>query len=57
LKAASKKLTVQSNEREGRFVVANRKIHPGDVIVVEKAYVSFVTPECYHKQCFQCFSP
>ena len=54
-KNASAKLTVQSNEAEGRHVVATQTILPGEVILVEKAYVSAMTPEAYHQQCFQCY--
>ncbi len=54
-KNASAKLSVQSNETEGRHVIATQTILPGEVILVEKAYVSAMTPEAYGQQCFQCY--
>ncbi|ODN03065.1 SET and MYND domain-containing protein 4 [Orchesella cincta] len=57
LRACSKRLVLKSNEKKGRFVVANEPIRPGDVIAVEKAYVSVLLPQHYHLQCFQCYSP
>lgn len=57
LKACSKGLTLKSNANKGRFVVANEAFRPGDVILVEKAYVSVLLPQHYHLQCFQCYLP
>ncbi|CAL8135307.1 unnamed protein product [Orchesella dallaii] len=57
LRACSKGLVLKSNEKKGRFVVANEAFRPGDVILVEKAYVSVLLPQHYHLQCFQCYTP
>jgi len=54
-KNASTKLSVQYNETEGRHIIATQTIQPGEVILVEKAFVSAMTPEAYHQQCFQCY--
>lgn len=57
LRAASSRLTLQYREKQGRFIIANEGFKPGDVILVEKAFVSVLLPESYHTQCFQCLSP
>ncbi|CAG7827849.1 unnamed protein product [Allacma fusca] len=57
LRAASSKLTLRSTEKEGRFICANQDIQPGEVILVQQAYVSCLSPEFYHKQCYLCFTP
>jgi hypothetical protein len=57
LKAASRQLSLQYREKHGRFVIAEEYFKPGDVILVEKAFVSILLPHNYHRQCFQCYNP
>ena len=40
---------------QGRFLVADRDIKPGEVILVEKPYASILLPEQYSNHCHHCF--
>ena len=41
---------------QGRYLVANRDIKPGEVILVEKPYASVLLPDRYSTHCHHCFS-
>jgi len=57
LKSVSRKAALVYREKHGRFIIAEEVFKPGDVIAVEKAFVSILLPHNYHRQCFQCYNP
>ncbi|KYQ55708.1 SET and MYND domain-containing protein 4 [Trachymyrmex zeteki] len=51
---ASDAVAIKYNERYGRHVVATRKIHPGEVIAVEKPYTLILVQENVQTHCSNC---
>ncbi|KYN14829.1 PREDICTED: SET and MYND domain-containing protein 4-like [Trachymyrmex cornetzi] len=51
---ASDAVAIKYNERYGRHVVATRKIHPGEVIAVEKPYTLILVQENTQTHCSNC---
>ena len=51
---ASSAISIKYNDAEGRHIVANRKIQPGEILVLEKNYCQVVDFECQYLFCAHC---
>ncbi|KAL4224683.1 hypothetical protein ACF0H5_015380 [Mactra antiquata] len=52
---ASSAVCHQYNTEKGRFLVACKKIKPGDTLIVEKPFAAVLLPEHYDTHCHHCF--
>lgn len=56
VKMASKLINMAVTQEQGRHLVANSSINPGDVLIVERPYTSVLLPDHYSTHCHQCLT-
>lgn len=55
LECASDFVRMEMTEKQGRHVVATKKIVPGELVAVEKPYTAILLREFFDTHCFHCF--
>ncbi|KAL1131590.1 hypothetical protein AAG570_011204 [Ranatra chinensis] len=54
IESASCLIDINYSSEMGRHIVATRDIEPGDVLAIERPYVSVLLPNSYTTHCFNC---
>ncbi|RWS21062.1 SET and MYND domain-containing protein (SMYD)-like protein [Leptotrombidium deliense] len=57
MRCASDAVRMNFNEEKGRVVVAKRDIEAGEVVMIERAFASWLRPSLYSSYCHHCLLP
>ncbi|RWS01968.1 SET and MYND domain-containing protein 4-like protein, partial [Dinothrombium tinctorium] len=57
IKQASDAVEMKFTVQKGRYICAKRNIESGEVVMIEKAFASWLKPSLYTKYCTHCFHP